>query len=85
MRTPSARLAAEGLRTWSAAYVPPGTPIRHTINTDDPEIRLILGTENPVELVMEPGAANEVATHLRRAIREFHGTCDHPPNGSDAA
>ena len=85
MDTPSARSAAENPSTWSATYVPPGTPIRHIINTDDPEIRLIFGASNPVELVMNPLVAEDIMTGLQRALREFHETHDLPPTDPDAA
>lgn len=85
MRTASTRLAAERLSTWSAAFVPIGTPMRHVIGADEPEIRLILGTENPVELVMDPRAASEVVMTLQQAIREFYETNGVPPVGPNAA
>ena len=85
MSTPSIRPAAENPRTWSATYVPPGTPIRHTIDTDDREIRLIFGTGNAVELVMDPLVAEDIAAGLQRAIGAFNDAHNHPATDPDAA
>lgn len=71
----------EPVCTWSATYVPPGTPMRHRIDTDDSGIRLIIGGSDQVELAMEQRAATEMVSTLQQAIREFHA----PPAGPDAA
>lgn len=85
MNAPSTRPAAENPSTWSATYVPTGTPIRHVIDTDDREIRLIFGTGNAVELVMDPLVAEDIAAGIQRALDAFHAANSHPPINPDAA
>ena len=84
MNAPSVRPAAENPSTWSATYVPAGTPIRHVIDTDDREIRLIFGTGNAVELVMNPLVAEDIAAGLQRALDAFHAA-EAPTPSPDAA
>lgn len=85
MTRPSAHTGAEPLRTWSAAHLPPGTPIRHTIDIEEPEICLVIGEQDRVELAMDPLVAGELVLTLRRAVREYNAAHASAPIGPDVA
>lgn len=73
------------LSTCSTTYIPHGTPVRHQLDATAPEIRLIIGAQDSVELSMDLPAAGQIVTALQIAVREHRAIYGDSPAGPDAA
>ena len=73
------------MSTCSATHVPHGTPVRHQLDATAPEIRLIIGDQDSVELSMDLPAVGEIITALQIAVREYRAIYGDSPAGPDAA
>lgn len=55
------------ISSWSSAYVPNGTPVRHQLD-ETGEIRLVLGDADQLEISMPPQVAQAITRTLRAAL-----------------
>ena len=69
----------------SAAHLPHGTPIRQCLDATAPEIRLVIGHHDDLELNMDLAVAGQMITTLRTAVRELRAAHSSPPTNPDAA
>lgn len=69
--------------SWSAHYIPRGTPMRHAVDPsdDDAPIRVLIGTQEGVTLEMPVSVAGALILTSGRAVDEYNAlraTADGP-------